>query len=466
MFFELLREDFEALMNSLEEGVFISDKDRNILFFNNSAGRILGYEPEKVIGKKCNEIMETNLCDSKCSIIESLSSGNQIIRPMIQLKKSDGKICYCRGRTTVFKSKGGRLGIIHFFSDITELVTIRGQLSRISPWENFITRSRKMRDTFSILPELAKSDASVLIMGETGTGKELLAKDIHFQSARREAPFVHVDCYAWTENLMECELFGNVAGAYTDSKKARQGRIEMAESGTIFLDEIGDMPLAMQAKLLRVLQDKVYEPLGTSESRIANVRFISATNSDIPMLVKEGKFREDLFYRINTVVIRIPPLRERPEDIPLLVLHFLDKFNGTFGKNIRSVNKRVMDSFMDAPWYGNVRQLEHVIEHAYIISHGDEIGFEDLPQDLLSDFCTIRRTEPSLFGGLKNLQMYKREIILDCLKKHNWNKISVCKELAISRATLWRKMKDFQISFETPPVSKLKLNKIENTFKK
>ena len=443
MVFKLLREDFISILDSLEEGVFISDKDRNILFLNHAAAMILGYEAEEVVGKKCNEIMRSELCGSQCSLSESFLSNGQIIRSEIQLTKSDGTKCFCRGRTAKFQTNNVTYGVIHFFHDITEVVHLRRRLNESVPRGRFQTRCLALKETLAMLPDLAKSDLSVMIMGDTGTGKELLARDVHYLSHRKDKRFVPIICCSLPENLFEGELFGHLAGAYTDAKRSRRGRIEMAEGGTVFFDEIGDMPLAMQPKILRLLQERCYEPLGSSESKAANVRFVSASNADIPNLVNQGKFREDLFYRINTVTVRIPPLRERPEDIPLLVLHFLKKFNEASGKSIQSISREVMDLFVNHPWPGNVRQLEHAIEHGFILSKGDEIQIEHLPHEFLSGFHPESTYRPS--SGFENLKSREKEIVFDCLKKHQWNKVSVCRELGVSRSTLWRKMKDLQI---------------------
>jgi len=446
MSFDLLKEDFASILSSIEEGLFISDMDRNVLFINTAALAMLGYSAREVVGKKCDEIMRSELCKNKCSISESILSNGLITRHEIQLTKSDGSSCFCRGRTAKFQSSNGNYGVIHLFIDITELVNLRRQLSEALPRGCFLTRSPTLRETLAALPELANSDVSILIMGETGTGKEMLARDIHHFSRRRDRSLVPVICCSMPENLFEAELFGHIAGAFTDAKKSRMGRIEMADGGTVFLDEIGDMPLVMQPKILRLLQERCYEPLGSSESKAANVRFVSASKSDIPNMVKAGKFREDLFYRINTVTIRIPPLRERPEDIPLLVLHFLKKFQEASGKCIQSISREVMDLFLKHPWPGNVRQLEHAIEHGFILSKGDEIQIEHLPGELLSSFCATSTYHPSF--GLEDLRSREKEIILDFLMKHQWKKASVCKELGVSRSTLWRKMKDLQIPLE------------------
>lgn len=444
MSLRLQREDFDSILNSLEEGVFISDKNRNILFMNNAAAAILGYTAEEVVGKKCNEIMRSELCDSKCSLLEAFGSNGQIVRSEIQLTKSDGTTCFCRGRTAKFQSNNVPSGVIHFFYEITELVNLRRQHSELLSRGRFLTRCPALRTTLAMVPELANSDVSIMILGETGTGKELLARDIHQFSPRKDKRFVPVICCSLPESLFESELFGHTAGAYTDAKRSRPGRIEMAEGGTIFLDEIGEMPLAMQPKILRLLQERCYEPLGSSESKTANVRFISASNADIPKLVKEGKFRGDLFYRINTMTIHIPPLRERPEDIPLLVLHFLKRLNETSGKCVQSISKEVMNLFLHHPWPGNVRQLEHAIEHGFILSKGDKMQIDQLPQDFLASTSV---TKPAS-SGLENLLLAEREIIFACLQKHQWNKVSVCKELGVSRSTLWRKMKDLQLPLE------------------
>ena len=441
----LTKNDLEEILNSLEEGVIISDANRLILFINSGAEKITGHRSNKVVGRYCYDVFNSNHCHSDCKLLKALEEEREILAPEVILEKAKGGKVPIRGRTFPFKSGDDFKGVIHIFTDISEIVSLRKQLDQHYAHPNFITKCPQMLEVMAIMPELSKSDVIILITGETGTGKEILAQSIHYESDRKDAPFVRVNCGALPDNLLEAELFGNVAGAYTDSKKARKGRLEMAEGGTIFLDEIGDMTPGMQVKFLRVIQEKTYEPLGSSTTKRADVRFISATHQELPKMVEEGKFREDLFYRINTMIINIPPLRDRLEDIPLLVNHFLKKYNFLTGKDIRSVHTRVMDVFMDAPWPGNVRQLEHAIEHAFVLANGDEIQLNHLPRDLRVNYSELREAFPDKSSLSTNLHLTQKEIIISCLKKHNWNKVSASQELGVSRSTLWRKMKTLQI---------------------
>lgn len=441
----LTMEDFRSVFGLLEEGIVISDKERRILFLNRAAERITGHPAGLVVGRKCYDVFQSDLCHTECKLLQALETGRQIVAPTVMLKNAKGELVYIRGVSTPLGEKGNFKGVAQIFSDVTEIVSLRRHLVTQYSEPTFITESPQLLETLDTLPDLARSDVPVLILGETGTGKEVLAKEIHSQSYRKKAPFIRVNCGALPDNLLEAELFGTVPGAYTDAKKARKGRLEAAEGGTVFLDEIADMTLPMQVKVLRVLQEKTYEPLGTSRTRRADVRFISATNRDLLEMVEKGEFRKDLYYRINTMIVPIPPLRDRTEDVPVLISHFLKKHSFLKGKDIRTVDAEAMDILLQTSWPGNVRQLEHVIEHAFVLAKGRTIGVDHLPRELRADLASRGLPSLEVPGRLGNVRMTEKQAILSSLKRFNWNKVLASEELGISRSTLWRKMKAHQI---------------------
>ncbi len=438
-------EDFKTVFGLLEEGVVISDKDRRIRFLNRAAERITGHSAEQVVGRKCYDVFQSDVCHSDCKLLRAMETGEEIVAPTVMLKNAKGDIVYIRGVTTPLGEHGNFKAVAQIISDVTEIVSLRRHVVSRYAEPSFITGTPQLLALLEMIPDLAVSDVPILVLGETGTGKEVLAKEIHHQSHRKDARFVRVNCGALPDALLEAELFGTVAGAYTDAKKARKGRLELAEGGTVFLDEIGDMTLATQVKVLRVLQEKTYEPLGTSRTRRADVRFVSATNRNLAEMVEEGQFRKDLYYRINTMVVPIPPLRDRREDIPLLVNHFLKKHSFLTGKDIRTVDHEVMDILMHASWPGNVRQLEHVIEHAFVLAKGQEVSIDHLPEEFRPDSMLPSDFTSGAPASVGNIRSAERQAILACLRRHQWNKVLVSEELGISRSTLWRKMKTLRI---------------------
>ena len=296
----------------------------------------------------------------------------------------------------------------------------------------------------------ANSHTTVLILGETGTGKELVAEAIHFASTRKQGPLVKVNCSALSENLLESELFGHVKGAFTGAIKDKVGRFEAAHGGTIFLDEIGDISPLIQLKLLRVLQEKEIEPVGSSQTQKVDVRVLAATNKDLRGLVREGQFRQDLYYRLRVFQIDLPALREHKEDIPLLVENFMERFNRQTGKSIRSISDEVKQCFMDYCWPGNVRELENTIEHAYVTCQGSEIGLFDLPPELrMTEFraaeCRGRTKADSQGKPAAAPGAITREQLVKMLESCGWSKAEAARRLGLNRATVWRKMKQWGI---------------------
>jgi len=351
-----------------------------------------------------------------------------------------------------------RLGVQDFFSKPFDLDELRLTLKRVLhmlrlrrkvkkiqkeleekyKFANLVGKSKKMQELFHLVYKIAPTSCTVLIRGESGTGKELISKAIHSRSPRKENPFVPVNCAALPENLLEVELFGHEKGAFTDASYKKEGMFEVADKGTIFLDEISDMSLRMQAKILRVIQERSFYRLGGTKPVQVDVRILAATNKDLEEMMRKGSFREDLYYRLNVISLTIPPLRERKEDIPLLAQHFLTKYTALHGKRVRSISPYVMDRLSRYEWPGNVRELENAMERAIILSSGETILFEDLPPYLQPSLS--REESPS-----SSLEEVEKKLILDTLRAVKGNQTRAAELLGIHRNTLRRKLKRYHI---------------------
>ncbi len=363
-----VKNETDIILDSIADGVFTIDPDFKITYMNRMAGEILGVSEKDVIGKFCFEVFHANICEHSCAMKETLETGRSVINKTIYIVNSGGERVPISVSTALLKGENGEIiGGVETFRDITTLETLRKEIEAAYTFEDIVGKSIIMRELFGILPDIAESESSVLIEGPSGTGKELVARAIHSLSPRRSKPLVVINCAAVPDNLLESELFGYKAGAFTDAKKDKPGKILLAEGGSLFLDEIGDVSPAIQAKLLRFLQEKEYEPLGGTAPVKADVCIITATNKTLIDEVKKGAFREDLFYRINVVNIKMPTLSERREDVPLLVSHFIDKYNAIKGKHIEGVSDDVMNILMDYDYPGNIRELENIVEHSFVL---------------------------------------------------------------------------------------------------
>jgi transcriptional regulator with PAS, ATPase and Fis domain len=337
----------------------------------------------------------------------------------------------------VLRDEGRRvLGGVETFRDLTLVEALRREVEKSFTFEDIISRNQRMQEIFSILPDVALSDSTILIEGDSGTGKELMAKAIHNLSSRRVKPLVIVNCGAIPDTLLESELFGYKAGAFTGATRDKPGRFAQADGGTIFLDEIGDVSPALQVRLLRVLQDKSFQPLGGTQTQTADARVLAATNKDLRAMLQEGEFREDLYYRIQVFKLSLPPLRERKEDIPLLAQHFVDRLNRLKGKDITGLSREALASFMHYDWPGNIRELQNSLEHAFILCHGGLIGLRHLPPPLRN----AGETSDGLPTGLTLAEIEAR-VIRDALGRNEGRKIATAAELGIDKTTLWRKIK-------------------------
>ncbi len=434
------------ILDSVADGVFTVDRDWKITSFNLSAEQITGWNREAAIGRLCSEVFCSSICGKNCAVAESLYSGMPVTNRSITIKNRNGRqVPISISAAPLVDQDGNVLGGVETFRDLSVEINLRQQLSQKYTFEEIISKSPAMQRIFQIMPEISRSESNVLILGESGTGKELVASAIYHASTRNDKPFVIVNCGALPDTLLESELFGYKAGAFTDARKDRPGRFAAAEGGTIFLDEIGDIPQSLQVKLLRVLQQKVYEPLGSNTPVKADVRIIAATNKELLELVKSGTFRDDLYYRLNVVNILLPPLRERIEDIPLLIDHFVIKFRAEKQKDIAGVSDEVIAMLMKYNYPGNIRELENVIEYGFILCPGGQIQKEHLPDSFESRMSLTATPLSSSYEGL-SLEEIEKQAILLSLDRNQWRKMSTCRELGVSKDTLRRKIERYNLT--------------------
>ena len=424
-----------AVLDSLADGVFTVDLDWNITFFNEAASRITGVPAEEALGSKCWDVFHSSLCDGDCALRTCMNDCGRISNKSIFFIHADGrKVPVSISASPLVDADGKLLGGVESFRDLTDIQIIRREVEDSWRFEDIIGKSAPLAKVFSILPQVSKSEATVLLLGESGTGKELFARAIHNLSERKDGPFVAVNCGALPDNLLESELFGYKAGAFTDARKDKAGRFELAAGGTIFLDEIGDMPAKLQVKLLRVLQEKSFEPLGAVESVNADVRVVAATNKNLAEQVEQGAFRQDLYYRLNVVTLTLPPLKERVEDIPLLINHFISRLNALQGKDIDGVSEDALQILMRHPFPGNVRELENILEFSFILCPSGFIQVEHLPEYLQPR----SRESVSSDDQPRTMEEIKCIAAKRALERNNGKKMVTCRELGISKDTLRR----------------------------
>ncbi len=433
---------FEAILESISEGVFTVDLNWRITFFNRAAEIITGISKQNAINQRCSEVFRSSLCNDNCALKETLQTGKPIIgKTAFIINVRGDRVPINLTTAQLFDANNSLIGAVETFRDISEIETLRGQVMGIIRFGDIASRNPFMHRLFDVLPAIAESPSTVLIFGETGTGKELLAKTIHSMSPRAKESFIAVNCAALPDSLLESELFGYKAGAFTGANKDKPGRFALAGGGTLFLDEIGDISPALQVKLLRVLQERTYEPLGAVKSEIADVRVISATSRYLTEMIKKGEFREDLYYRLNVVPVELPPLRNRKEDIPLLVEKFIGKFNITHNRSIQGIEPEALSLLFAYDWPGNIRELENVIENCFILCKAGNIAINHLPDKLkgkrdFTDTITDYRT-------FKNL--IEANALLQALKKHDNNLSNTARSLGIHRTTLFRKLQKLGI---------------------
>jgi len=362
------------LLDYVPDGVFTVDAGWRVTFFNRAAEQITGIKRAEAVGRRCCDVFRASICENACALKQTLTTRRPIVNKVVYIVNAQGERIPISISTAALKDARGRIiGGVESFRDLRLADELRRQAEQQDSFSDIIGRSAAMRQLFDLLPAVAASDSTVLVEGPSGTGKELFARAIHQLSRRRAKRLVAINCGALPDTLLESELFGYKAGAFTDARKDKPGRFALAEGGTLFLDEIGDISPAMQTRLLRVLQERVYEPLGAVEPVRCDVRVIAASNKPLKALVSEGKFREDLFYRVNVVRLELPPLRERREDVPLLVDHLVARFNRLKGRDIAGLSDPALARLMDHDFPGNVRELENIIEHAFVLCRGSLI---------------------------------------------------------------------------------------------
>jgi len=434
------RNKLASILNSISDGVFTIDLNWHITSINQAAQKITGYSEKEAVGKECGSLLRGNRCDHYCPMRKTIEEGKPTknIEVEIQNKKGD-RIPISVSTALLRDDKNEIIGAVETFRDMSDIRRLSAELENRFRFDRILGKSKPMQELYELLENVIETDSTVLIQGESGTGKELVARAIHHNSQRRNKPFIAVNCSALSENLLESELFGHEKGAFTGAIQKKLGRFELANGGTLFLDEVADMSPALQVKILRILDEQVFERVGGTKVIRVNVRIITATNKNLYDEVKSNRFREDLFYRLNVVPIGLPPLRERKEDMFLLIQHFIEHFNQKMAKNIHDISPEALEYLTDYAWPGNIRELENAIEHAFVRCREKEILVQHLPKLIkYSDQSSYKQTVESLSEPIKRTE---RGVLLKVLEDVNQNRQKAAQKLGLSKATLWRKMK-------------------------
>jgi len=446
---------WETVVNTIRDGIMIINPNGAIVSVNRAFEVITGYARGEVIGKPCT-ILDCDICEKVlmpngspwCVLFESGS----IKKTKCIIKRKDGSYIHAVKNASILNDTSGNIiGAVETITDITEIIEKETQLEAFRQvlrskdgFHGLIGISASMRQVYDLIENAAQSDAPVIIYGDSGTGKELVSKAIHDIGERSQKPFVKVNCASLTESLLESELFGHVRGAYTGAYKDRFGRFESAHEGDIFLDEIGDLPMSTQVKLLRVLEDKTIERVGDSTPIPVDVRIISATNKNLTQLVDQGLFRKDFYFRINVIPIHLPLLRERVEDIPFLAEAFFRKMKLKSGKDIQGISKDAMETLMRYAWPGNVRELKSAFEYAFVTCQNAMIQPAHFPSTLSQTGKRSRAAKPASI----NMQEIEKRELIEALETAGGNKSKAAKFLGVSRVTVWNRMKRFNV--DTP----------------
>jgi PAS domain S-box-containing protein len=428
------------ILDNMHEGLYAVDKNFTLTGFNRAAEHITGYSRADVVGKYCKDVLRTNRCREGCPMAVALEMNENLENYDMLIRDRDSKSMAVKVNTVIFKTESGQAeGGAVLFRPVGEPgVVSEGQVKR-AEFQGIIGQNKKMQELYDLIEEISDSDAAVMIQGESGTGKELVANAIQSTGTRRDKPYIKVNCSVLPPSLLASELFGHVKGAFTDAHRDRVGRFEMAHLGTIFLDEIAETEARIQLQLLRVIQEGTFERVGESVTRKVDVRIIAATNLNLDKAIAQGKFREDLYYRLHVIPIYLPPLRERKDDIPFLVQHFLKKYMLITGKKIGDLDDETMSVLYDYHWPGNIRELENVIEYAFARTKTNLITVNKLPPHLLQIRETPRASTMIDTGDDKFMNL---KAVLDEVR---WNRNKAAEKLGISRATLWRKMKSLKL---------------------
>ncbi len=436
----------EVILESISDGVFTVDHQWRITSFNRAAEAITGVARDEAVGRYCWEVFRSNMCEGDCALKRTMKEGKSFVNSSTYIVNSDKRRIPISVSTSLLKGTDGKvLGGVETFRDLSVVEELRRELSGCVQLGDMVSRNRTMKNIFSILQQVARSDSTVLIEGETGTGKELLARAIHNLSARSAGSFVAINCGALPDTLLESELFGYRAGAFTGADRDKPGLFVAAEGGTILLDEMGDTSPAFQVKLLRVLEEREFQPLGGIASVRTDVRVIAATNRDLSQMVGDGMFRRDLFYRINIIHLHLPPLRERREDIPLLIERVIPRMNRLKGKAVSGIDNEALALLMSHDYPGNIRELENIIEHAFVLCGDGTIGVRHLPAGIVTVANTRRGERPAVTGEVPSLEKAIRSteagIILEALKRNDYNRRATAEELGMHKTTLYRRLR-------------------------
>ena len=429
------RENLIRVLDNLKEGIIAHDMQRRIYFFNAEAERVTGYDREEVLGKDCHDVFEGPFCGQRCSFCDGSDvCTDRLEYPLTLSTKSGEQRRVDFTATMVRDDQGDCVGVVASFRDMTELMELQRRSGEINRFANIIGGDSKMQGVYQQIVDVAQYDFPVHLFGETGTGKELVANAIHNESRRGGAPFVPINCGALPEGLIESELFGHVKGAFSGAIRDKKGRFELADGGTVFLDEVAELTKPLQVKLLRFLQEGTFEKVGGERTTEVNVRVISATNKDLKKEVRKNNFREDLFYRLNVIPIQIPPLRDRKTDIPLLAEHFLKQVAERNEQTQLVMTETALSVMMDYAWPGNVRELQNAVQFSIVKCNGEIITEDDLPMELRQlNSPQVRR------GPSKKLDAIS---VQEALKKTGGNKAKAARELGVGRATLYRFITD------------------------
>ncbi len=436
----------EIILESISDGVFTVDHNWKITSFNRAAEEITGTDRSEAIGRHCWEVFRSNMCEHECALKKTMKEGRSFISSSTHIIDGEQRRIPITVSTSLLRDKDGNiLGGVEIFRDHTIVEELRKELCAGFELGDMVSRSPSMQKIFNILPLISESDSTVLIEGETGTGKELMARAIHNMSTRHDKPFMAINCGALPDTLLESELFGYKAGAFTHAVKDREGIFAAAEGGTIFLDEIGDTSPAFQVKLLRVVEEREFQPLGSVKTVKSNLRIIAATNKSLLQMVEEDKFRIDLFYRLNIVQIELPPLHQRMEDIPVLISHIISRLNRIQGKSIDGIEQDALALLMSHHFPGNIRELQNIIEHAFILcSHGN-IALRHLPATLTHQSPT-NPVEPAVLPNpFDPVRAAEVKMIQDALHRNSYNRKATARELGIHKSTLFRKITRLKI---------------------
>jgi PAS domain S-box-containing protein len=429
----------QFIFNSISDGIFTTDKNCRITSFNKAAEKITGFSASEAINKNCFDVFRTDICNKRCALKDTLKNEEPTENIRVTIISRDGCEIPINVTTTLLKDKNNKIiGAVELFRDISELEHLRERIKNNRSLDEIVSMNLQMQQIIGLLPNIAESDCNVLIQGPSGSGKELFAQVIHNLSPRKYGPYIKINCAALPAQLLESELFGYEKGAFTDAKHDKPGQFCLANGGTLLLDEISEMDISLQVKLLRVLNNGEYRPLGSSKTLYSDARIIAATNADLKREIEKNKFREDLYYRINVMNIKIPPLKERPEDIPLLVNHFLRMFKKKNRNAVEKISPEALGILMKYSFPGNVRELENAIQHTFVMCRNGEILPEHLPESITDEHFITK--------NVKGQSKDERELIIESLKRNRGNKSKAAVELGMHRSTLWRKIKELRIN--------------------